>query len=240
VKARALTHIFGVVGVSAGLVLAALALPSSASAITCDNPNDASVFGVADSSSNYDDIQGGHASLLVNDFVGDDQCGVDRNIVAIKDSNDFVNIGWWAGTKGPFCCDDGHTHVVAYASVEFGTAVVRNTTNYTPAGGTHKDFKIANGDQNYFWAFDYEGNYIDSVPSQFHQARSMQTRSDRAYPRDTLHAHFQGIQICTFNGGSCQGHYHTAHSLTEGHNDTTDWHFCRIDDTEHYVRHNHC
>jgi hypothetical protein len=226
-------------------VLVQASITPAASAISCDPPTTLrNVQGVADDPSNdpNSNIQGAHSKIHVNDLSGDPQCYIGRSILVIKNiQTDYVEIGWIVGDAVPYLHSQNQT--VIYDGDFDGIPITNVLTVHHPAPDSDHQFKIANGDANNDWAVIYDGNELDRVPQTYSHGAKMLTNTEKHYPNDdSLWAHFQGIGICTHVGSGCDPYFHTPASLQEydASNNHTNYLFCKIDNSEHYVRKNLC
>jgi hypothetical protein len=214
---------------------------SSRASAACDSPSIKHVQAAADDSSGNpgSNIQGGHSKIHVNDLGGDAQCYTVRSIAVIKDiQTDLVEIGWIVGSEVPGLHSQNQT--VFYDDLFLGVPFNHLTVHH-PAPDSDHQFKIANADANNGWAIIYDGNELNILQESFAHAAKVLTNTEKHYPNDdSLWAHFQGIGICTHEGGSCDPYFHTPDSLNPFDNTTSNYFNCKIDNSELYVRKDHC
>lgn len=131
---------------------------------------------------------------------------------------------------------DGNSHTVFYFWVENGVQH-ETVTNLHPSDDTNPDFKIQNSNANNYWSVDYEGSSLQSVHATFNFAPSFVTNAEKHDDQDSLYSHFHGLSVCTVTG-TCT--YHNPGGFRAGENTTGNWVWCKIDNTEHFVRQNNC
>jgi hypothetical protein len=226
-------------GAAAVLVLGAR---SATALAACNSPTLKHVQAVADDPSGNpnSNIQGGHSNIHVNDFSGDPQCYTGRSIAVVKDiQTDYVEIGWVTGSEVPGLHAQNQT--VVYDGLIDGVPIANHLTSHHPAPDSDHQFKLANGDANTGWAVKYDGNELTILDSGFSHGAKVLTNTEKHYTNDdSLWSHFQGIGVCTHEGGSCDPYFHTPDSLNPFDNSTSNYFNCKIDNSELYVRKDHC
>jgi hypothetical protein len=170
-------------------------------------------------------FQGMHAKIYMQHFDYD-QCDSTRSINVWR-NGDSAEIGWSAvNGRQPVVFTnyvlDGHSHGPYLKS-------------YSVSAGETHDFKIVNGNQNNYWALDFDGAYVGSFYQNYSHALEVVPQAEREASQDSLWAHFHGLTDCNDSGCTLKPFFSLEYAGDFSVN-SSDYHYCPIDNTEFYVK----
>jgi hypothetical protein len=149
------------------------------------------------------------------------------SLYVVKDSNNFVEIGWYDGDDGPGGCDTVTTpHVLVYRMVQ-GTPACKSGTPGVPVTSSPNDgtsFRVENpehdNDWEYYWDGDYQGFYWSGFDKGL-----INGGAERHNTTDSAWGNLTGLRWM----GSA-GNWNDWQS-TSGTSTDPDYHFCKYSDT---------